>query len=135
MTADELIAKKLAALAHPTRIAIIRKLMRAGLAGLPAGKLGEAINIGASALTFHLQKLENNDLVTSRRKGQFMVYSIVFSNLLELADNLAGACCADTSEKCSSECPSTEFGPGDIDSMGNTVSDDLSTRKKEEQYV
>ena len=115
MTLDELTAKKLAALAHPARLAIIRMLVRSGPAGLAAGKLGKSLNIPANALTFHLQKLAQFGLVNSQRQGQFIVYSAVFSALLGLVDNLVGACCADTSEKCDPKCPSTESGSDDIE--------------------
>lgn len=130
MTTNELIAKKLTALAHPARLAIIRMLVRAGPAGLPAGKLGEPLNVAANAMTFHLQKLAHCGLVTSRRQGQCIVYSAVFSDLLELADNLVGACCADTSEKCSPKCPSTSCGSDGIGSTDNADSDDFTTKEK-----
>ena len=120
MTSDEITAKKLAALAHPARLAIIRMLVRSGPAGLAAGKLGKSLNIPANALTFHLQKLAQFGLVNSQRQGQFIVYSAVFSDLLGLVDNLVGACCADTSEKCDPECPSTESG---LDDIGATAID------------
>ena len=79
------------------------------------------MNIAANALTFHLQKLANVDLVSSQRQGQFIIYSAVFSNLLELADDLVGACCADSYEKCDPSCPTTGFGPSNI---GYTTVDD-----------
>ncbi len=106
MKSDDLTASKLAALAHPARLAVIRLLVRAGPAGLPAGQLGESLHIAANALTFHLQKLAHAGLITSQRRGQFIVYTAVFPDLLELANNLVGACCADTAEKCSPACPS-----------------------------
>ncbi len=120
MTPDELTAKKLAALAHPARLAIIRMLVRSGPAGLAAGKLSKSLIIPANALTFHLQKLAQFGLVNSQRQGQFIVYSAVFSDLLGLVDNLVGACCADTSEKCDPKCPSTESG---LDDIGSTAID------------
>ena len=120
MTPDELTAKKLAALAHPARLAIIRMLVRSGPAGLSAGNLGKPLNIPANALTFHLQKLAQFGLVNSQRQGQFIVYSAVFSNLLGLVDNLVVACCADSSEKCDPKCPSTESG---LDDIGATAID------------
>ncbi len=128
MTPDELTAKKLAALAHPARLAMIRMLVRSGPDGLSAGKLGEPLNIAANALTFHLQKLAHVGLVTSRRQGQFIVYSTVFSNLLDLVDSLVGACCADTSEKCDPMCPTTELASANIGYTG--ISDDHINQPK-----
>lgn len=103
---DELMVKRLGALAHPVRLAIVRVLVRAGPAGRPAGQLGKSLGIAPSALTFHLQKLAHVGLVSSRREGQYMIYSAAFTDLLDLADNLVGACCADTPEKCGRRCPS-----------------------------
>ena len=126
MLSDELTAKKLAALAHPARIAIMRMLVGSGPAGLSAGKLGETLDIAASALTFHLQKLAQVDLVSSQRRGQFIVYSTEFSNLLKLVDDLVGACCADSLEKCDPECPSTET---ESKNMMYTSADHVNERK------
>jgi len=73
-------------------------------------------------LTFHLQKLAQFGLVTSQRRGQFIIYSAVFSDLLNLVENLVGACCADTSEKCGPNCPSNESESGGIKST--SIDDD-----------
>lgn len=101
-------ANQLAVLGHPIRLAIIRLLVRVGPAGLAAGYLGKQLKTAPNALTFHLQKLDRAGLVTSHRKGQFIIYSAVFSDLLDLANSFVGACCADTSDKCGPECPSTD---------------------------
>jgi DNA-binding transcriptional ArsR family regulator len=93
---------------------VIRLLVRAGPAGLPTGKLGESLHIAANALTFHLQKLAHVGLVTSQRQGQFIVYSAVFPDLLELTNSLIGACCADSVEKCGPACPSIGCEPDGI---------------------
>lgn len=111
MSQDELIAKKLSAMAHPARLAIVRMLVRAGPQGMPASQLGEPLDIAASALTFHLQKLAHAGLVVSRRSGRFIVYSALFDELLNLADHLVGACCADSPEKCGPRCPTSEPSP------------------------
>lgn len=112
MIADDPVAKKLAVLGHPIRLAIIRLLVRSGPAGLAAGHLGKQLDTAPNALTFHLQKLVHAGLVTSRREGQFMIYSAVFSDLLELVDNLVGACCADSPDKCGPKCPAKDGGSG-----------------------
>jgi len=111
MITDDLVAKKLAVLGHPIRLAIIRFLVRAGPAGLAAGFLANQLNTTPSALTFHLQKLTHAGLVTSQRKGQFIIYSAAFPDLLELADSLVGACCADTTKKCGPRCPTGTGSP------------------------
>lgn len=110
MMKDDLNAKKLGALAHPVRLAIVRLLVQAGPPGLPAGKLGEPLGIAPSALTFHLQKLAHVGLVNSRREGQFVIYAAAFTDLLDLVDNLVGTCCADTTKKCGPRCPTGNCG-------------------------
>lgn len=105
MSQDDLIAKKLSAMGHPARLAIVRLLVRAGPQGLPAGQLGEQLDIAANALTFHLQKLAHVGLVSSLRNGQFVIYSAKFDELLDLSNHLVGACCADSPEKCGPRCP------------------------------
>lgn len=107
MIDDELNAKRLGALAHPVRLAIVRMLVQAGPAGLPAGQLGDPLGIAPSALTFHLQKLAHAGLVSSRREGQFVIYSAAFTDLLDLVDSLVGACCAGTQQKCGPRCPTS----------------------------
>jgi len=105
MSTDDVIAKKIAALAHPARLSIVRMLVRAGPKGLPAGKLGEPLGIASNALTFHLQKLAHVGMVSSRRNGKFVIYSAEFNDLLDLVDYIMGACCTDTPEKCGPRCP------------------------------
>lgn len=108
MTDDKLIAKRLAVLGHPVRLAIIRLLARAGPPGLAAGFIGKQLNTPPNALTFHLQKLVHVGLVTSRREGQFIIYSAVFPDLLQLVDSLVGACCADIADTCGPTCTSAD---------------------------
>ncbi|MFC3283436.1 ArsR/SmtB family transcription factor [Litchfieldella rifensis] len=111
MTNDDLAAKKLSALAHPVRLAAIRQLVAAGPAGLPAGKLSDALDVSPNALTFHLQKLALAGLVQSHRERQFMIYHAVFDDLLDLVDHLVGACCTEALGSCGPRCPSNDGGP------------------------
>lgn len=105
---DTILARKLAVLGHPARLGITRLLVSAGPAGLPAGRLGNRLGMAPNALTFHLQKLAHAGLVTSRREGQFIVYSAAFSELLELVDNLTEACCSESQDKCGPRCPTND---------------------------
>lgn len=105
---DDIVAAKLAALAHPVRLAAIRQLAAAGPAGLPAGNLAERLDIAPNALTFHLQKLAVAGLVASRRKGQFVYYRAQFDALLALTDHLVGACCSESDDTCGPRCPATD---------------------------
>ena len=126
MTKDKDLAKRLAGLGHPVRLAIIRLLVRAGPQGLAAGHLSSQLDTAPNALTFHLQKLEHAGLVTSHRKGQFIIYSAAFHELTELADSLVGACCADSTNKCGPRCSTSE--PEPTKSLANHPNRRSSTR-------
>ena len=70
------------ALNDPTRRAILERL-RAG--PLPAGAIAEQFQFSAPTISHHLDLLRQADLVTSRKQGQFVVYTLnmtVFDELL-----------------------------------------------------
>ena len=104
---DDIVARKLTALAHPVRLAAIRQLAAAGPTGLAAGRLAERLDVAPNALTFHLQKLAAAGLVESYREGQFVYYRAVFDALLALTDHLVGACCSEAEESCGPRCPTS----------------------------
>ncbi|TFH87774.1 transcriptional regulator [Billgrantia azerbaijanica] len=104
---DELAAKTLAALAHPVRLAVVRRLVEAGPPGLTAGQLGEPLDVSPNTLSFHLQKLTQAGLVTSRREGQYIRYRARFDELLDLVDHLVGACCSESRDACGPRCPAS----------------------------
>ena len=56
------------ALSQENRLEIVRLLVRAGLDGLPAGEIAEAVGISPSNLSFHLKELETAKLVAGRRE-------------------------------------------------------------------
>ena len=112
---DDIVAKKLTALAHPVRLAAIRQLAAAGPDGLTAGRLSERLDVAPNALTFHLQKLAAAGLVESHREGQFVYYCAVFDALLVLTDHLVGACCNESDERCGPRCPAAAKDIPDVD--------------------
>lgn len=82
------------ALSQETRLQIVRLLVKAGPAGLPAGAIGEAMDgASSSRMSFHLRHLEHAGLVTSRREGRSIVYSAAYSGLSQLVEFLMRDCC------------------------------------------
>jgi ArsR family transcriptional regulator len=84
----------LGALAQETRLAIFRLLVRRGPEGLPAGAIATALDLPASSLSFHLAQLAHAGLVSQRRQGRWLIYSIDFAAMNELMGYLTENCCA-----------------------------------------
>ena len=100
----------LAALAQDNRLDVFRLLVQAGPAGLPAGRIAEALDIAPNTLTFHFDRLRNAGLVTARREGRSIIYAARFETmnglLAYLTENCCGgAACAPASARAAVACP------------------------------
>ena len=83
----------LSALAQETRLSVYRLLVEAGPEGMPAGKIGEELELPAPTLSFHLAHLSRAGLVRSRQEGRFVIYSADFQNMNQLVGYLTENCC------------------------------------------
>lgn len=83
----------LAALAHETRLKAFRLLVAAGPEGLPAGAIGEKLDLPPATLSFHLAHLARAGVVRSRQEGRFVIYSADFDSMNELVGFLTENCC------------------------------------------
>jgi ArsR family transcriptional regulator len=83
----------LAALAQESRLAIFRLLVQTGPNGLAAGKIGEALGIPPSSLSFHMKELSYAGLVRSRQESRFVIYSANFEAVNDLLAFLTENCC------------------------------------------
>lgn len=84
---------RLSALAHPSRLALFRLLVRRGPEGMAAGAVAEALEIPPPTLSFHLAQLANAGLVGSRRDGRSIVYAADYAAAGELVAYLWDNCC------------------------------------------
>ena len=84
----------LSALAHEGRLSVFRALVRAGPAGLAAGRIAEATGTPSNTLSAQLNILSQAGLVTSERKGRSIVYSACFDGVSDLLVFLMEDCCA-----------------------------------------
>jgi len=100
-TAEEL-APRLSALGNITRLAIYRRLVRAGLGGMPVSSIQEHLDIPASTLSHHLRKLVEVGLVTQERQATTLLCSADFSVMEATFALFAKECCIDD-ESCSSD--------------------------------
>ena len=90
-----LAATAFAALGSEHRLAILRRLVRAGPGGLPMGALGEEVGVTGSVLTHHLKQLVSAGLVTQRREGRRVLCSVDLMAVEQLSHFLIAECCAD----------------------------------------
>jgi DNA-binding transcriptional ArsR family regulator len=105
----------LGALAQETRLALFRLLVTAGPAGLPAGTIGERLDVQPSLLSFHLAQLVHAGLITHRRLSRQLIYSADYGAMNALLAYLTENCCGrDTA--CVPACnPSNAFTKGETD--------------------
>ncbi|MFQ3622558.1 MAG: metalloregulator ArsR/SmtB family transcription factor [Acetobacteraceae bacterium] len=87
-------AARFAALAHPTRLALVRLLTSNAPAGLPAGEIAAALRIAPSSLSFHLRELETAGLIRPARAGRSIRYAVELETLRTLTLFLTETCCA-----------------------------------------
>ncbi|MFZ5391350.1 MAG: metalloregulator ArsR/SmtB family transcription factor [Patescibacteria group bacterium] len=79
-------SQTLAALSDANRQKIIDLLKRGERA---AGQIGQHLNITLPTLSHHLDILKRADLISARRQGQQIFYSLNLSVLEELAEKIA----------------------------------------------
>jgi ArsR family transcriptional regulator, arsenate/arsenite/antimonite-responsive transcriptional repressor len=86
-------ADMFSAMGAEPRLRIIRLLLSAHPEGLVVGEIGSELNIPASTLSHHLEKLKHEDLVRVRREGTFLWYSANTEALQDLLSFLYAECC------------------------------------------
>ena len=97
---NEAAVAALAALAQDTRLSIFRLLVQAGPEGVPAGYIGEALNVPPATLSFHLKELVHAGMVSSRQQGRFIYYSTDFEQMAALMTFLTQNCCQGMPQEC-----------------------------------
>jgi ArsR family transcriptional regulator len=86
-------ADMFSAMGTEPRLRIMRLLLAAHPEGMIASSIGAELEIPASTLSHHLEKLKNEDLVNVRREGTFLWYSANADVLQELLRFLYAECC------------------------------------------
>lgn len=86
-------ADMFAAMGTESRLRIMQLLLTAYPDGLVVGDIGAELEIPASTLSHHLDKLKNEDLVRVRREGTFLWYSANNEAMEELLGFLYAECC------------------------------------------
>jgi len=86
-------ADMFSAIGAEPRLRIMRALLSAHPDGMTAGDIGAELDIPASTLSHHLDKLKNDELVNVRRESTFLWYSANAEVLQELLGFLYAECC------------------------------------------
>ena len=90
----------LAALAHETRLAVFRLLVRQGPSGMPAGEIAQRLGVAPATLSFHLKELERAGLIGATRRHRQILYATDYAGTRELLDFLMRDCCQGHPEIC-----------------------------------
>jgi ArsR family transcriptional regulator len=106
------------ALSQETRLRVVRMLVKAGLEGVPAGQIADAVGVSPSNISFHLKELERAGVVTARREARSIVYAADIAALSGLVRFLMEDCCGGHPEVCApiladfpNRCPQKEACP------------------------
>ena len=83
----------LSAMGTEPRLRIMRLLLSAHPEGMVAGEIQEELDIPASTLSHHLEKLKAEDLVRVRRESTFLHYTANTEALQQLLQFLYAECC------------------------------------------
>jgi ArsR family transcriptional regulator, arsenate/arsenite/antimonite-responsive transcriptional repressor len=82
-----------AAMGAEPRLRIMQLLLAAHPKGLVVGDIQDELEIPASTLSHHLDKLKNEDLVRVRRDGTFLWHTANTESLHEILSFLYAECC------------------------------------------
>jgi ArsR family transcriptional regulator, arsenate/arsenite/antimonite-responsive transcriptional repressor len=88
----------LSALAHETRLDLIRLLTSQGSEGMAAGQIAERLGLAAPRLSFHLSALEQAGLIRSRRVARHIFYSVDARGIGSTLSFVLNDCCCDHPE-------------------------------------
>jgi ArsR family transcriptional regulator, arsenate/arsenite/antimonite-responsive transcriptional repressor len=86
-------ADMFAAMGNNARLHIVRLLLSAHPQGMTVGDIQAELDIPASTLSHHLEKLRNENLVQVRREGLFLWHTANNEALQEILAFLFAECC------------------------------------------
>jgi len=90
----------LSALAQPTRLAIVRLLMKHTPVGITAGQIADTIGAPHNTLSSHLAILVRAGLLRSSREGRTIIYRTDLEGMRSVIAFLVDDCCDGHPELC-----------------------------------
>jgi DNA-binding transcriptional ArsR family regulator len=100
LTTPEAAVEALSALAHPSRLAVFRLLVRAGRDGVAAGEVARLLDTPPNTMSTQLAILSRSGLITSRRESRSVIYQADYGAFSELLGFLVEDCCDGRPEVC-----------------------------------
>jgi DNA-binding transcriptional ArsR family regulator len=89
-----------AALAQPTRLDVLRLLVKAGADGLPAGAIGQQLGVRQNTMSANLAVLARSGLIRNERDGRTIRYFADLEGIRRLLAFLVEDCCGGQPERC-----------------------------------
>lgn len=80
---------------NPTRLKIVRLLVRAGDEGLAVGAIQRKLKIPGSTLTHHIAQLAHAGLIRKERYQSTLFCKMEYQRLRKVVEYLTEECCAD----------------------------------------
>lgn len=90
----------LSALAHASRLAAFRLVVKEEPHGLPAGEVARRLDIPQNTMSSHLAQLTRAGLLTAEKSGRTVIYRADLDRMRELMGFLVNDCCAGRPELC-----------------------------------
>lgn len=97
---DRSAIEALSALAHPTRFAVFRLLVRIGGQGLPAGEIAREIGVPPTTMSTHLGILARAGVISANRQSRIVFYSLNVEGTRALFAHLLEDCCGGRPDLC-----------------------------------
>ena len=85
----------LSKIGNPTRLEIVRMLVRAGDSGLPVGAIQKKLQIPGSTLTHHISHLKSAGLIHQQRQQATLFCKMEYERLNQVVAYLTEECCLD----------------------------------------
>ena len=83
----------LSKIGNPTRLKIVRMLVRAGDQGMPVGAIQKKLKIPGSTLTHHISHLKNAAIIRQERHQATLYCIMEYQQLNNLVTYLTEECC------------------------------------------
>lgn len=91
----ETVALVLDKIGNPTRLRIVRLLVRAGDDGLAVGAIQRKLKIPGSTLTHHIAQLKYAGLIRKERYQSTLFCKMEYQRLAKVVEYLTEECCVD----------------------------------------